>query len=210
MLSNISNIIKYIQNHLEMKKIVCIFLFAELLGFLSIFLENEYPFMTHMSEQTMFQINFFDLFFFRFLHLLVVFSMTFYIFIFKTNSLQGHIYLFSLLLIAFFWWYFKMCILNYYELKVYKIDYDEKKAIILPFLKSLFGKYTFVFLVMNSVFPMYTVNHICNKLGYSLGYKLLFYALFFILSIKYLLITFYHLLDEKSVFKDLVKNFIGV
>jgi hypothetical protein len=207
MLNNISNIIKYIQNHLEIKKCICIFLFAEILGFLSVFIENEYPFM---SQQTMTQVNFFELFFFRFLHLMVVFSITFYIFIFKTNSLQGHIYLFSLLLIGFFWWYFNMCVLNYYELKVYKIDYDEKIAITLPFLKSLFGDYTFVFLVMNAVFPMYTVNHICNKLGYSLGYKMVFYVLFFILSIKYLLISFYHLLDEKSVFKDLVKNFIGV
>jgi len=207
MLSNISNIIKYIQNHLEIKKIVCIFLFAELLGFLSIFLENEYPFM---GQQNMFHVNFFELFFFRYLHLLVVFFMTFYVFIFKTNPLQGNMYLFFLMMIAICWRYFDKCILNYYELKVYKIDYDEKIATILPFLTSLFGGYTFVFLGMNSVFPMYTVNHICNKLGYSLGYKLLFYALFFAFSIKYLLVTFYHLLDEKNVFKDLVKNFIHI
>jgi len=207
MLNTISNIIKYIQNHLEIKKCICVFLFSEILGFLSIFIENEYPFM---DAKIMSQVKYYELFFFRFLHLLVVFFITFYIFIFKTNPLQGHFYLFSLLVIGSLWWYFNMCILNYYELKVYKIDYDEKIAITLPFLKSLFGEYTFVFLVMNAVFPMYTVNHVCNKLGYSLGYKLIFYALFFTLSINYLLVSFYHLLDEKSVFKHLVKNFISV
>jgi len=207
MLNNISNIIKYIQNHLEIKKCICIFLFAEFLGFLSVFIENEYPFM---DSQTMSQMNYYHLFFFRFLHLLVVFFITFYIFIFKTNVLQGHFYLFSLLLIASLWWYFNMCILNYYELNVYHIEYDEKIAITLPFLKALFGSYTNVFLAMNAVFPMYTVNHICNVLGYGLKTKMAFYVLFFALSIKYLLISFYHLLDEKSVFKDLVKNFIGV
>ena len=204
MLNNISNIIKYIQTHLEIKKCICVFLFAEFLAFLSVFIENEYPI------HSLTQVNFFDLFFFRFLHLSVVFFMTFYIFIFKTNLLQGYIYLVCLLLIAAFWWYFNLCILNYYELKVYHLEYDEKIAITLPFLKSLLGDYTSVFLAMNAVFPMITVNHIFNALGYSLQYKVTYYILFFALSIKYLLISFYHLLNEQCVFKHLVKNFIGI
>ena len=204
MLNNISNIIKYIQTHLEIKKCIGVFLMAEFLGFLSVFIENEYPFPNGS------QVKLFDLFFFRFLHLIVVFFMTFYIFIFKINGLQGVIYLICLLLIASLWWYFDMCILNYYELKVYHIEYHEKIAITLPFLKSLFGDYTSIFLIMNAVFPMYTVNRIFNTLNYPFFYKIAYYALFFAFSNKYLLISFYHLLDEEkqSVLKDLVKKIL--
>ena len=200
---------------LETNKIIGVIVLAEILAVLSVFMEHEYPNALSLGNP---HINYMHLAGLRFLHLLVVLFITFFFFFFQVNWIQGHLYLGGLLGTALLWRVYNMCLLNYYELRAYHVVYDEKIAVTLPFLTSLMGKYTVGFLVMNAIFPMITVNHIFNALGYSIYVKIVYYLTFFALSIRYLLLSLYHLLDLdetpfpgiSSFLKRLVKKFIRV
>lgn len=204
MLHNISYIIHHrLLHHVEGKKVLLLLILSEFLGFLSIFIENEYPFMPPTKDVRLFQ-----MFVCRFLHQMVILFITFYIFVFQTNAIQGHLYLISLMLIGFMWFLHNKCVLTAYELKAYNLDYSDQMASSIPFVTSLFGQYKYLFLGLNALLPMYTVNRVMDALGYSWLAKMNYYFLFFVFSLKYLLTSFCHFLDDTNPIKQFIKHLV--
>lgn len=103
------------------------------------------------------------LFAFRYLHYLYLFYFSIFLLLFSYKGIDAVIFLIASILMMFSWVCLQCCIISYYELKFYKVNYRDYLTNFHPCLYAIFKDYQWLPLMLSGVLMFITFFYILIK-----------------------------------------------
>ena len=113
---------------------ILLFMLTLIITITSFLFEFNKPFIKQNPKNP----NYTMIFILRYIHLILFIYFAFYLLFFKYYGIDVYIYLSLVLLMFLSWYYIGCCILTYYELKMYGINFTKHYTTFHPTMYSLF------------------------------------------------------------------------
>lgn len=133
------------------------------------------------------------LFVFRYIHYLFLFYFSFFLLFFSYKNIDAIIFIICGILMLYSWVFFECCVISYYELKFYNVNYHDYLTTFHPCLFVLFKDYQSYPLSISGILMFLTFFYILfkNKI-IKLQYKLISGSIFLYLFIDNIIKTRYY------------------